>query len=69
MRLISGAEKVAPESKPPQQSYRPAYLDHFEKLEENQNKLNKGNGIRPDANTPFPKNFLGPMDFEFVSNI
>eukprot|EP00112_Aurelia_sp_Birch-Aquarium-sp1_P001845 Seg120.5 transcript_id=Seg120.5/GoldUCD/mRNA.D3Y31 product="Serine/threonine-protein kinase 3" protein_id=Seg120.5/GoldUCD/D3Y31 len=62
---VRSAEKVVQESKPPQ-SYRPAYLDHFEKLEENQNKLNRGTGIRPDGSTPFPKNFLGPMDFEFA---
>ena len=54
------------------QEYRPAFLDHFEKLEENQRNLdgkkrNKGNGIRPDANSQFPKNFLGPVDFDFVS--
>ena len=54
------------------EGYRPAFLDHFEKLEENQrnlegNKKNKGNGIRNDPITQFSKNFLGPMDFDFVS--
>ena len=68
--LSSGVDTSVQESKA--QDYRPAFLDHFEKLEENQrnldgNKRSKGNGIRSDSSTQFPKNFLGPMDFDFVS--
>ena len=56
-----------------EQPYRPAYLDHFEKLEQ-QNQLNiagnkrmKENVLKGDANQHFPGKFLGPIDFEFVS--
>ena len=61
------------ESTGKEQPYRPAYLDHFEKLEQ-QNQLNmagnkrmKENVLKGDANQHFPGKFLGPIDFEFVS--
>ena len=68
--LHLGVDSAVPNSKA--QDYRPAFLDHFEKLEENQrnldgNKRGKGDIIRSDPSTQFPKNFLGPMDFDFVS--
>ena len=69
--LYLGVDTAVPNSKA--QDYRPAFLDHFEKLEENQrnldgNKRGKGDIIRSDPSTQFPKNFLGPMDFDFVSS-
>ena len=68
--LVVGVNTETQETKA--QNYRPAFLDHFEKLEENQrnmdgNKRKQDNGIRSDGAVQFPKNFLGPMDFEFVS--
>ena len=61
------------ESNDRQQQYRPAYLDHFEKLEQqNQrnisgNKRVNENMLKGDAGQHFPGKFLGPIDFEFVS--
>lgn len=68
---VSGVNTTVQESKA--QNYRPAFLDHFEKLEENKRNLDgkrsKGNGIRSDPSTQFPSDFLGPMDFDFVSDL
>lgn len=56
------------------QNYRPAYLDHFEKLEENQRNMGSSrrkqdNVIRTDGAVQFPKNFVGPMDFDFLRSL
>eukprot|EP00794_Sanderia_malayensis_P011801 gene11801-13022_t len=56
------------------QNYRPAFLDHFEKLEENQRNVEGigrklDNGIRSDGAVQFPKNFFGPMDFDFLKTL
>ena len=58
-----------------QQAYRPAYLDHFEKIDQ-QNKRNMGGNkggrdqnMKGEGGPNFPGKFLGPIDFEFVSNI
>ena len=70
--LFSGVDPEIQETKA--QNYRPAYLDHFEKLEENQRNMGSSrrkqdNVIRTDGAVQFPKNFVGPMDFDFVSSI
>ena len=68
---FSGVSSVpAAASAQQQQAYRPAYLDHFEKIDQ-QNKRNMGGnkgpgGMKGDAQN-FPGKFLGPIDFEFVS--
>jgi len=69
---MRSVDSAVPNSKA--QDYRPAFLDHFEKLEENQrnldgNKRGKGDIIRSDPSTQFPKNFLGPMDFDFLKGL
>ncbi|XP_057309628.1 serine/threonine-protein kinase 3/4-like [Hydractinia symbiolongicarpus] len=57
------------------QQYRPAYLDHFEKLEQqNQrniagNKRVNENMLKGDAGQHFPGKFLGPIDFEFLKSL
>ena len=55
-----------------EQNYRPAYLDHFEKLEENQRNMQVGNKKQDNALKPGEAlqmaKFLGPIDFDFVSN-
>jgi len=58
------------------QQYRPAYLDHFEKLEQ-QNQRNMAghkrvndNIFKADGGGPhFPGKFLGPIDFEFLKTL
>ena len=60
--------------------YRPAYLEHFEKMEQ-QNQRNLVNNRRVDEKVlkgdpvvgvqqqyPGKGGFLGPIDFEFVSS-
>jgi len=65
---MTGVENVASQ----QTSYRPAYLDHFEKIDQ-QNQRNMGKGrvneqmLKGEAGQHFPGKFLGPIDFEFVS--
>lgn len=56
-------------------NYRPAYLDHFEKLEQQNQRNICGNRrvddkiLKGDAGQQFPGKFLGPIDFEFLKSL